>query len=129
MPTHALRTVEAPSLIRFLDLAVLALALPVFIAADLPLLGWGAVAAFWVVQRFAHDMLGRRAGQADPRRATMLLAVSMMVRVWLLALVIFAVGSADRDAGLSAAVLSVILVTAYLVGLMTSGPAFPGAKR
>lgn len=109
--------------LRWLDLAVLALALPIFLAAGLPLLGWGAVAGFWLVQRVLHDRLSRRAiATGDPRRSTMLLAIGMVARVWLLALVIFAVGMVEREAGLAAAVLSVTLVTAYLIGVMTRGP-------
>lgn len=124
MSTHALTTSDMPSWLRYIDLAVLALALPLFLAADLPLLGWGAVAGFWVVQRVLHDLLSRRAMAAeDPRRSTMLLAVGMIVRVWLLAIVIFIVGSAEREAGLAAAVLSVTLVTAYLIGVMSRGAA------
>jgi hypothetical protein len=117
--------------VRWLDLAVLALALPIFLAAGLPLLGWGAVAAFWLLQRATHDLIFRRAAaKSDPRRTTMVLALSMMARVWLLALVIFACGSIDREAGLSAAVLSILLVTTYLLGLLSSGPfATPGTSR
>ena len=119
------------SWMRYLDLVVLALALPLFVAVGLTLLGWAAVAAFWVIQRLAHDLLVRRAMAADdPRSTTMLLAVGMIVRVWLLALVIFAVGSADREAGLSAAVLSIVLVTAYLLSVMTRGASgAPGLNR
>jgi hypothetical protein len=54
----------------------------------------------------------------------------MISRVWILALVIFGVGIAEREAGLSAAVLSVALVTAYLIGVMTRGPSgAPGMSR
>jgi hypothetical protein len=131
LSTHALMASGAPAaprLVRWLDLAVLALALPVFLAAGLPLLGWGAVAAVWLLQRAVHDLLSRRAAAAaDPRHSTVLLAVSMMGRVWLLALAIFAAGMAEREAGLSAAVLSIALVTAYLVGVMTGSPFRPTA--
>jgi hypothetical protein len=117
--------------LRWLDVAVLALALPVFLAAGLPLLGWGAVTAVWLAQRALHDRLSRRAiATEDPRRSTMLLAVGMIGRVWLLALVIFAAGMVEREAGLSAAVLSIALVTAYLIGIMTRGPfGAPGVSR
>ena len=36
---------------RYLDLVVLALTLPVFAVAGLPLLGWGAAAFAWCTQR------------------------------------------------------------------------------
>ena len=35
-------------MMRYLDLALLALALPVFLAADLPLLGWLGAAVGWL---------------------------------------------------------------------------------
>ncbi len=39
------------AVLRQLDLVVLALALPIFIAADFPLLGYAAGAVAWLVQR------------------------------------------------------------------------------
>jgi hypothetical protein len=90
-------------MLRWLDLALLALALPVFLAVGAPLLGWGVVAE-------------------DARRSTMVLAGGMFARVWLLALAIFAAGSAEREAGLAAALLSIALVTVNLVSLMMRGP-------
>jgi hypothetical protein len=117
--------------LRYLDLAVLAVALPVFLVAGLPLLGWGVVAAVWLALRAVHDLLFRRAAAAqDPRRSTALMAVGMFGRVWVLALAIFAAGAIEREAGLSAAVLAIVVVTCHLVGLMTSGPlGASGARR
>jgi hypothetical protein len=109
--------------LRWLDLALLALALPVFLAVGAPLLGWGAVAAVWIVLRALPGRLMRRAVAAqDARRGTMVLAGGMIARVWLLALTIFAAGSVEREAGLGAALLSIALVTVNLVGLMMRGP-------
>jgi hypothetical protein len=68
--------------LRYLDLAVLAVALPVFLVAGLPLLGWGVVAAVWLALRAVHDLLFRRAAAAqDPRRSTALMAVGMFGRL------------------------------------------------
>ena len=115
---------------RWLDLAVLALALPVFLAVGFPLLGWAGVAGAWLVQRVAQQLLERRArASGDARRATAVLALGMFARVWILALTIFALGKADRQAGLSAAMLSIVLVTVYLTAMMTSGPLAPGSRR
>jgi hypothetical protein len=109
--------------LRWLDLILLALALPVFLVVGAPILGWGAVAAVWVVMRALPDRLMRRAAATeDPRRGTMVLAAGMVGRVWLLALAIFAAGSVDREAGLGAALLSIALVTVNLVGVMSRGP-------
>jgi hypothetical protein len=118
--------------IRHLDLAVLALTLPVFLATGLPLLGWGAVAAVWLAQRAIHDLFLRRARAAgDPTRTTALLAISMVGRVWLIALAVFAAGIVEREAGLSAAVLSVALMTSYLAAAMATGGPLgrPGLRR
>jgi hypothetical protein len=117
--------------IRHLDLAVLALALPVFLATGLPLLGWGVVAAVWLAQRSVHGLIFRRAaGVQDPRRGTALMAAAMFGRVWLLGLAIFAAGMTEREAGLAAAVLSIALVTTYLLGVMIQGPfGAPGTSR
>ena len=43
--------------LRYLDLGLLALALPIFLATGLPLLGWGAAAFAWIAQRLIRDAL------------------------------------------------------------------------
>jgi hypothetical protein len=129
LSTHALGTPEEKA-VRWLDLAVLAIALPVFLAAGLPLLGWAGIAGAWLVHRAAQELLERRArASGDPRRSTAVLGLSMFARVWFLALTIFVIGKTDREAGLSAALLSVILVTVYLTAIMTSGPLAPRSRR
>jgi hypothetical protein len=113
--------------LRYMDLAVLAVALAVFAAAGLPLLGWGAAAAAWVAQRGVQALLERRAAATgDPRRVTAVLGVSMIVRGWFLLLVILLAGLADREAGLSAALLAVVLVTVHLTTAMLGRPVGPG---
>jgi hypothetical protein len=115
--------------VRWLDLAVLALALPLFLAIGVPLVGWAFVAAVWLALRALPSWFRRRAlATDDPRRGTMVLAVGMMTRVWVVALTIFAAGAVDREAGLGAALLSIVLVTVNLVGLMMSAP-FDGTER
>jgi hypothetical protein len=108
-------------MLRFVDLAVLALALPVFVAADLPLLGWAGVTAAWLLQRAVHATFLRRAeASGDPRSAVGLMSISLIGRVWFLALVVLGIGLADRDSGLPAAVLTAVVFqvwfTAYIVG-------------
>jgi hypothetical protein len=117
-------------ILRWLDLVVLALALPLFVAAGLPLLGWAGVAGVWVAQRFAQELIERRAqATEDVRRSTAFMAIGMFTRVWILALTIFVIGKSDRDAGLSAALLSVVLVTVHLTAIMLSGPLAPRPRR
>jgi len=112
--------------LRWLDLAVLALALPIFLAAGI-LPGWAFVAVAWLALRAVPGYLKRRAKQVDPRRGTLMMAVGMMARVWVLAITIFAAGMVEREAGLGAALLSIVLVTVNLVGVMMRGP-FDGAE-
>jgi hypothetical protein len=110
--------------LRYLDIVILVLALPVFLAADLPMLGYAAAAAAWLVQRAIQVVLTRKAAAAEDPRAVAGIAVGSMIgRGWLVALTILAVGLADSDeAGLSAAVLLLVLVTAYLTVSMIMRP-------
>ena len=110
--------------LRYLDIVILILALPVFLAADLPMLGYAAAAAVWLVQRAIQVVLTRKAAAADGPRVVPGIAVGSMIgRGWLVALTILAVGLADSDeAGLSAAVLLLVLFTAYLTVSMIMRP-------
>jgi hypothetical protein len=79
--------------IRHLDIVILILALPVFLAADLPMLGYAAGAVAWLVQRAIQIVLNRKAAAAeDPRTVVGIAAGSMIGRGWLVALTIFAAG-------------------------------------
>jgi len=110
-------------LIRYLDLVLLAIALPVFVVAGLPMLGYAAGAAAWLVQRGIQIALYRKAAAADdPRTVVGIAAGSMIGRGWLVALTIFAVGLTDEDAGLAAAVLVIVLFTAYFTVSMIMRP-------
>jgi hypothetical protein len=118
--SHALGTPEL-TFLRYLDLAVLVLALPVFAAAGFPLLGWGAAAGAWLAQRGIAALLQRRAEATDDLRTVAgLMTASMIARGWLVALTIFLVGLAEREAGLAAAVLSLALFTVYFTMRMVT---------
>jgi hypothetical protein len=92
----------------------LVLTLPLFLLADLPVLGWLTGAGVWLLQRAVQVWVERRAGATrDPRTVVGLLAGSMIGRGWLVALTILAVGLGDNDAGLAAAVLVIVLFTVY----------------
>jgi hypothetical protein len=111
------------SVFRNLDLAVLALALPLFLATGLPLLGWGACAAAWLAQRGIQAALERRARASDDLRTVAgLVTGSMIARGWLVALAIFGAGMIEREAGLSAAILTITLFTIYFTGHMVARP-------
>jgi hypothetical protein len=109
--------------LRYLDIVLLLLALPVFLAADLPMLGYVAGAVAWLVQRAIQVVLNRRAvAERDPRKVVGIAAGSMIGRGWLVALTIFAAGLEDNDAGLAAAVLVIVLFTAYFTVSMIMRP-------
>ena len=57
------------TLLRCLDLLVLALALPLFLIAGLPMLGYAAIAAAWLAQRGVNAFATRRAVATGDRRA------------------------------------------------------------
>ena len=110
--------------LRYFDIVLLVLALPVFLVADLPMVAWAAVAAAWIVQRAVQVVLNRRvAHEQDLRKVAGITVASMIGRGWLVALTIFAVGLADSDkAGLAAGVLAIVLFTAYFTVSMIMRP-------
>ena len=108
------------AVVRYLDIVVLAISLPIFIAAGLPMNGWAVAAAAWLIQRGVQVYTTRRAAAShDPRTTVGLLAGSMIGRGWFVAIAIFLVGVNDNSAGLAAAVLVVALFTVYFtVGMI-----------
>lgn len=125
MSTHALRAPDVVAALRNLDLAVLALALPIFLAAGLPMAGYGAAAGAWLLQRVIKRAVERRATQSDDARTTVgLIAGGMIARGWLAAGIVFGVGIATNDeTGLAAAVLFILLFTVYFTMGMVMRPA------
>jgi hypothetical protein len=112
------------NVLRYLDLVLLAVALPVFLLAGLPMLGYAAAAVAWLLQRGIQHFSDRKARSSeDPRQVAGVLAGSMLVRGWLTALIVFGVGvTGQREDGLAAAVLVISLFTAYLSATMISRP-------
>ncbi len=137
MTTHAIDKTGAGqggaglTLLRYLDLVFLALSLPVFVLADLPLLGYAAAAAAWLVQRGIQAITTAKADASDdPRIIVGLIAASMIGRGWFVAGSIFAVGlAAEREDGLAAAVLSIVLFTVYFSAHMVVRPLDQAARR
>ena len=99
---------------------LLALALPLFIVAGWPLLGYAVGAGAWLAQRVIRLVADRRASRAlaagDRRAALGTLAAATLGRVWLIALAVLLVGLAERESGLAAAILCAVLFTVYLAG-------------
>jgi hypothetical protein len=115
----------AVRVLRNLDLAVLAIALPVFLAAGIPILGWITGAGLYVAQRLLRAYAERKAEQADDPRTTVgLLAGSMIARGWIVAGAILAIGlTTDSDVGLSSAVLFLATFTVALTMALATGGA------
>lgn len=113
--------ISVADFVRNLDLLLLAIALPIFIALDAPLAGYVATAAAWLIGRAGKAAADRKRAvameSANRNAALGLTAAAMLGRLWILAAAILIVGLAvDRDAGLAAAVLAAALVTAFLIG-------------
>jgi hypothetical protein len=105
------------------DVIVLALALVLFLVAGFPIAGWLAGAGAWTVQRIVNELAVRKAESADDVRTRVgLLAGSLILRGWIAAGVIIAVGVSDKDAGLSAAVLFLAVFTLHLTMTMAMRP-------
>jgi hypothetical protein len=100
---------------KHVDLMVLAAALAVFLLAGWPLLGYAVAAAAWLAQRGIQLLAGRRVAEAigngNRQKAMGTLAASTLGRVWLMVTAALLVGIADRESGLAAALLLVVLFT------------------
>jgi hypothetical protein len=102
-------------LLRHLDVLALALALPVFLLADLSLLGYAIGGGAWLVQKGIAMALQRRADASrDPRTVVGLLMGGAILRGWLCAGVVLGVGLTDERAGLAATLLVLLLFTIYI---------------
>lgn len=103
------------TLIRYIDLVLLAAALPLFVLAGLPMLGYVAGGGVWLLQRGIQHVLNRRvAASRDPRTVVGITAGSMIGRGWLLGLILLGSGlAAGEDVGLSAAVLVFVIFTVH----------------
>ncbi len=100
---------------KHVDLLVLAAALAVFVLGGLPLLGYAVAAAAWLAQRGIQVLAARRvAGElanGNRQQAMGTVAATALGRVWLMVTAVLLVGIAEREAGLSAALLLLVLFT------------------
>lgn len=127
--------------LKHLDLVVLALALPVFLAAGFPLAGYATGAVAWIVQKLIKEVTERRALEigrsigepgrdqraaiADMRKVAGLTAGSMIGRGWFSAMAIFAgyfLAGQDDSVGLAAAVLVIVCFTASFTTILILRP-------
>jgi len=109
--------------LRYLDFVVLVLALPIFVVAGWPMMGYVVGAAVWTLQRGLQAYLTNKAEhKTDVKTSVGILAGSIVGRGWLVALTIFAVGLNNNDVGLAAAVLVIALFTVYFTVNMIIRP-------
>jgi hypothetical protein len=107
--------------LRYVDLILLAAALPVFIAADLSMTAYLVVALVWIgfhgVELLTLRAVRRAAERGDRRAAMGWVGATTLGRVWTVALAVLLVGIlSSKDAGLAAAVLAAVLFTVHLGG-------------
>jgi uncharacterized membrane protein YkgB len=100
---------------KHVDLLLLAVALVVFAIGGLPLLGYAVAATAWLAQRGIQVLAARRASDdlsaGNRQRAMGTVAATTLGRVWLMATAVLLVGIAEREAGLTAALLLLALFT------------------
>jgi hypothetical protein len=107
------------NLLRYLDLVLLVVALPVFLAAGFPIAGYLAVVVLWAVI-YGVELVSNRAiegavARRDRRAAMGWLGATGLARAWIVALGVLIIGlTAGKDAGLAAAILAAILFTVHL---------------
>src|SRR4051812_33005911 len=105
-------------ILRNIDLIVLAIAVPVWIAADLPVLGYAAAAIGWLSARFFQSWVERRALAKGNRRAVLgARAASLIGRLYMVTIAVFIAGVIDHKAGATAGILAAVVFTSYFVSL------------
>lgn len=111
--------------INFLDLVVLVLALPVFVVAGFDLAGYAVAAVVWLAQRgiqlWAEHQAKVQLAAGERTRAMGWVAGTSLARPWLMSAVVLVACIIDREMGLYAAALLVVLFT---VNLAARGLAF-----
>jgi hypothetical protein len=121
-------------LIRYADLLLLALALPIFAVAGLPMVGYTVAALAWLGQHLILYFADRAAASAlargDRRRAMGMIGAATLGRLWLVTMAILLVGLlGEREDGLAAALLTLVLVTVHLGCLAVSKLLDPEAVK
>jgi hypothetical protein len=100
---------------KYVDLLLLAVALAVFLLGGLPMLGFAVGAVAWLAQR-GIQMVAAKRSQAELKagnrqKAMGIVAATTLGRVWLMATAVLLVGLGEREAGLAAAILVLVLFT------------------
>jgi hypothetical protein len=122
-------TPEQPSaplalrLLAYLDIALLVCALPIFIGADLPILGWAGGSAAYLAQRLIGELLKHSATQTQDMTGFLGIMVGgVIARGFFVALALFGVGMVNGDAGAAAGVLFLAAFTVHLTMTLVLTP-------
>ena len=109
---------------RFIPLAaaggLIALALPVFLAADLPLRGWVLGATLWVASTAVGLLLSRLSLGADNLAASGVRGIGMMFRSVAVMVVVIVVAVSNAEVGVAAGVLYALAYTLELALSLTT---------
>ena len=100
--------------------ALIALALPVFVVAGLPLRGWALAAVLWVAAEAVGLLLSRLSLGADNLAASGVRGVGMMFRSVAVMVVIIVVAASNPAVGVSAGVLYALAYTLELALSLTT---------
>jgi hypothetical protein len=110
-------------LLAYLDIALLVCALPIFIGADLPILGWAGGTAAYVAQRLIGELLKHSATQTKDMTGFLGIMVGgVIARGFFVALALFGVGMANGDAGAAAGLLFLAAFTVHLTMTLVLTP-------
>ena len=99
---------------------MVALALPVFLAAGLSLRGWLLAAALWVAAEAVGLLLSRLSLGADNLAASGVRGVGMMFRSVAVMVVVIVVAASDAELGVTAGALYALAYTLELALSLTS---------
>jgi hypothetical protein len=100
--------------------AVIALGLPVFFAAGLPLRAWVLAAVLWVAAEAVGLLLSRPSLDADNLAAAGVRGVGMMFRTVAVMVVVIVVAASDAQLGVAAGVLYALAYTLELALSLTT---------
>jgi len=114
------RPVPSPWLPVLAGAAVVALALPVFLVAGLPLRGWLLGAVLWLAAEAVGLLLSRLSLGADNLAAAGVRGVGMMFRSVAVMVVVIVVATSDVAVGVSAGVVYALAYTLELMLSLTS---------
>jgi hypothetical protein len=114
------RPVPTTHLPKLAAAAVIALALPVFAVAELPLRGWLLAAVLWVAAEAVALLLAQLPLGADNLAASGVRGVGMMFRSVAVMVVVIVVAAQDTAVGVSAGVLYALAYTLELALSLTT---------